>query len=316
MRVVFMGTPDFAVPTLESLIESDHEVAGVITQPDRPSGRGKKTTATPIKKTAVSADIEVYQPESAKSEEFVDQLSAWEPDVAVVAAYGQILPERVLDVPEHGCINVHASLLPRHRGASPINKAIIEGDDETGVTIMQMDEGMDTGPMLRQRSTPIEPKATANDLHDELAEMGAELLVETLDALEAGDVEPTPQDEEAATYAPLMSKQDGEVDWSESARRVSDLIRGVNPWPGAFSYLDRSDDRLKFHLAEPCDADSLNLDVDGADPGTVIRADGELLIACGEDAVRVLEVQAPGRQAMAAEDFLNGYDIEVGDRFQ
>lgn len=316
MRVVFMGTPDFAVPTLDSLIESDHEVVGVITQPDRPSGRGKKTTATPIKKTAVSADIEVYQPESAKSEEFVDQLSSWETDVAVVAAYGQILPERVLNVPEHGCINVHASLLPRHRGASPINKAIIEGDEETGVTIMQMDEGMDTGPMLRQRSTPIEPKATANDLHDELAEMGADLLIETLDALEAGDVEPTPQDESAATYAPLMSKQDGEVDWSESARRVSDLIRGVNPWPGAFSYLDRTDDRIKFHLAEVCDADSLNLDVDGADPGTVIRADGELLIACGEDAVRVLEVQAPGRQAMAAQDFLNGYDMEVGDRFQ
>lgn len=312
MRVVFMGTPDFAVPTLQQLIASEHDVVGVITQPDRPSGRGKKVRTSPVKKASVEAGIEVYQPESATHEEFVERLRAWEPDVGVVAAYGQILPERVLDVPEHGCVNVHASLLPRHRGASPINKAIIEGDEETGVTIMQMDAGMDTGPILRQTRTSIGERQTAEELHDELARMGAELLVETLDSLDAGDIEATPQDDDSATYAPLMSKEDGEVDWSASARRVADLIRGVNPWPGAYSYLEKSNDRIKFHLATPVDAS----EVGESEPGEVVRADDELWIACGEGAVSILEIQAPGKRAMSAGDFLNGYDLQTGDVFR
>jgi methionyl-tRNA formyltransferase len=312
MRVVFMGTPTFAVPCLEALITGDHDVVGVITQPDRPSGRGKSDKASPVKQRAIEANIEVFQPESAKNQGFVDQLEAWSPDVAVVAAYGQILGGEVLDVPRHGCVNVHASLLPRHRGASPINKAIIEGDDETGVTIMRMDEGMDTGPMLRRASTPIGELQTAQQLHDELAELGAELLTETLDALEDGAVEPTPQDDDDATYAPLMSKDDGAIDWSASARRVADLIRGVNPWPGAYSFLERTGDRIKFHLAEPA------AQFDGRDdpPGMVIAADDELVVATGDGAVRVLEIQAPGRRAMGADDFMNGYTIERGDSFE
>lgn len=320
LRVVFAGTPDFAVSALESIVDSRHEVVGVVTNPDRPAGRGKKSRPPAVKKAALKADLPVYQPESIKSEEAEAQLRDWAPDVMVVAAYGHILPERILNLPEHGCLNIHASLLPKYRGAAPINWAIVRGEDETGVTIMQMDPGMDTGPMLLKARTEIGPLETGQDLHDRLAAMGADLIVEALEDLAAGELEPTSQDDDGATYAPMLSTSDAEIDWSEPARRVADHIRGFNPWPGAYSYFERDGDRdrIKFHLARP--AEDLGQTLDGADlqPGEVLEADpgaDRLVVACGEGAIEVLEIQGPGRRKMEAGDFLNGYDLEVGDCF-
>ena len=313
LDVVFAGTPDFSVPALEAIAESDHRVVGVITNPDRPAGRGKEPRPPAVKKAALGHDIEVFQPETMTGDEAADRLASWEPDVMVVAAYGQILPERILEIPRFGCLNIHASLLPKYRGAAPINWAIVRGEEETGVTIMQMDAGLDTGPMLTRESVEIGEYQTAQQLHDELAELGAEMIVEALDRLESGSLEATPQNDEESSYAPMLSKSDGEVDWTQPARRVADHIRGMNPWPGAFSHHRRDGDseRIKFHLAEPVEG--------SGEPGEVLEADpssGRLVVACGEGAISCLEIQAPGRKKMEAADFLNGYEIEAGDRFE
>lgn len=311
MRIVFAGTPDFAVPTLEALAESDHQLVGVITNPDRPRGRGSDPLPSPVKRAAVERDIPVYQPEEI-DREATEKLEAWAPDAVVVAAYGQILPEWFLEWPDRGCINVHASLLPKYRGAAPIHWAILEGEDETGVTIMEMEPELDTGPILLQEAVEIGALETAESLHDRLANLGARLAVEALDRMERGDVAPTPQDDDAATYASKLSKSDGRIDWSEPAEAVANRIRGLNPWPGAFSELPRDgeSERLKFHLAEPTDGDG--------EPGEVLEADpsgDRLVIACGEGAISVLEIQAPGGQKLDAGDFLNGYELERGDQF-
>jgi len=311
LRVVFAGTPDFSVPALEALVASVHRVVGVITNPDRPRGRGRESLPSPVKRAALDHDLEVDQPESMETDEAVERLEDWEPDLMVVAAYGQILPERILEAPRLGCLNIHASLLPKYGGAAPINWAIVEGDEVTGVTIMQMDAGLDTGPMLTRREVPIAQLTTADQLHDELAEVGAELIVETIDALVGGEVEPTPQDDEEATYAPKLSKSDGAIDWTDDAEDVANHIRGFNPWPGAFSH-HRTDEetRIKFHLARPVGGDG--------EPGEVLEADrreGRLVVACGSGAIECLEIQAPGGRAMEAGDFLNGYRIQQGDRF-
>lgn len=313
LRVVYMGTPDFAVPALRALIDSHHDVVGVFTQPDRERGRGKKVQPTPVKRVAVRHDIPVYQPESVKAEDAYEQLAEWEPDVTVVAAYGQILPERVLDLPRLGSVNIHASLLPKYRGAAPINWCLVRGEDRTGVTMMKMDEGLDTGPILTAESIEIPELMTAEELHDELAELGAEMIVDALDRYAAGELEPTPQDDEKSSYAPMLSKKDGRVDWTEGARQVADHIRGFNPWPGAFTFHDQEDNshRIKLHLARVAD------DGEGG-PGEVLIADasaGLLRVACGEGAVDILEIQAPGKRAMDVRDFLNGYAIEPGDFF-
>lgn len=313
LRVVYMGTPDFAVPALEALIASHHEVVGVFTQPDRKSGRGKKVRRPPVKVVAEAAGTPVYQPKRVKkNDEAYQILVDWEPDVVVVAAYGQILPERILDVPKLGCINIHASLLPKWRGAAPINWAIVHGDSTTGVTIMQMDVGLDTGPMLAKYEVDIPADMTAQELHDRLAELGRETIVDALDKLAAGALEPTPQDDAESSYASMLSKEDGRIDWTKSGAEVANHIRGFNPWPGAFAFhaQDGDQQRIKFHRARP---------IEGAgEPGEVLEADvssGRLVIACGESAIDVVEVQAPGRKAMSARDFLNGYEISEGGRF-
>ncbi len=312
LRLVYAGTPEFAVPALEALDDSRHEVVGVVTNPDRPRGRGRDPLPPPVKRAALERDIEVAQPESIDSRAAASRLEGWRPDAMVVCAYGQILPEHVLELPRLGCLNIHASLLPKYRGAAPIHWAILRGEQETGVTIMQMEPGLDTGPMLLRERVEIGGRTTAGELHDELAGLGAELVVEAVDGLAAGELEPTPQEDDAASYAPKLSSSDGEIDWTKPARKVADHIRGMNPWPGAFSHHEAGGgERIKFHLAEPVDGEGR--------PGEVLEVDpksGRLVIACGEGAIACLEVQAPGGQKLAAGDFLNGYEIAVGDRFE
>lgn len=313
LRIVYMGTPDFAVPALEALIASRHDVVGVVTNPDRPSGRGKKMTPPPVKVAASAAEIPVYQPRKLrKNDDAFDRISAWNADVGVVAAYGQILPQRFLDIFEHGCVNIHASLLPRHRGASPINAAIVHGDSESGVTIMQMEAGLDTGPMIATRKVPIEPLTTAQELHDELSKLGAAMIVGALEGLTSGEITPEPQDDSRSTYASMMSKSDGRIDWSKSAADVANLIRGMNPWPGAFATLQRPDGdlRVKFHLARSAEGEG--------EPGEILAADGDdLVIACGDGAIEVLEIQPAGKRALGPRDFNNGFQLDTErDRFE
>ncbi len=313
LRVVYMGTPDFAVPALEALIDSHHEVVGVFTQPDRKSGRGKKVTPPPVKVVADKADLDVYQPERLRgNDEAFSELADLEPDVVVVAAYGQILPERFLEIPRLGCVNIHASLLPKYRGAAPINWAIVGGEEKTGVTLMQMDVGLDTGPILSTHEVPIPAEMTAQELHDRLSELGAEVIVDVLDRLGAGELEPTPQDDDASSYAPMLSKSDGRIDWEQDAEAVANHIRGFNPWPGAFAFHehDGEQSRVKFHRARAVSGNG--------EPGEVLEADpseDKLVIACADGAIEVDEIQAPGRRAMDAGDFLNGYELGEGDRF-
>ncbi len=321
LRIVYMGTPDFAVPALEALIKSRDEVVGVFTNPDRRSGRGKKVTPPPVKDAAEAAGIPVFQPPKARGPEVVAQLKEWAPDVIVVAAYGQILKTDVLHLPRHGCLNIHASLLPKYRGAAPINYAIMAGEEESGVTIMQMDEGLDTGPMILKQKTPIAPLETAQELHDRLAEMGAELIVDVMRLLHLDSVTKIPQDDDQASWAPMLKKSDGEIMWGRGAREIADQIRGLNPWPGCFSFLERPDEpeRIKFHLARRLSPSEANGHAGPDEPGRVLRADpadGELWIATGEGILKCLEVQAPGRKAMDVASFLNGFDLQEGDLFR
>lgn len=302
MRVVFMGSPTFATPSLRALLEH-HEVVLVVTQPDKPAGRGKKLAAPPVKQVAVEAGVEVVQPRSARKPEFAEMLRATGAEVGVVVAYGKILPRAVLEAFPRGCINVHASLLPAYRGAAPIQWSIIKGETETGVAIMQLDEGMDTGPVLLERREPIRPDDTAGTLFDRLAPLGADALIEALAGLEAGSLEPTAQDESAASYAPMLKKSDGEVDWSKPAADVVNLIRGVDPWPGAYTSLDGK--RLKLFGAR--------VGGGAGEPGQVLGADEVgLRIACGRGVCVVAEVQAAGRKRMTAHAYVAGRPIEPG----
>jgi len=285
-----------------------HEVAAVFTQPDRPAGRDLKLRASPIKVVAQALGVPVLQPERIRTPEAVAELAAFAAELIVVAAYGQILPKRILELPRLGCLNIHASILPRHRGASPIHAAILAGDAESGVTIMQMDEGLDTGAMLRIVRTPITATDTAESLHDRLAGLATEPLLEVIDELASGTAQPEKQDEAHATYAPKLTKQDGRIDWTATAREVDLRMRGMTPWPGAFSFLP--DGRLlKIHRA------SIEDGVGGA-PGEVIHAgpDG-LVVAAGSGGVRLLEVQAAGGKRLKAEEFLRGNPLAPGARF-
>ena len=305
MKTVFMGTPDFAAEVLKALYDSDNEVAMVFTQPDRAKDRGKKIQFTPVKELALVHGTAVYQPEKLRTDQAVmEELKKVSPDIIVVAAYGQILPEEVLKMPKHGCINVHASLLPKLRGASPIQMAIVTGEEETGVTIMQMEKGLDTGDMLSAESIAI-GDMTAGQLHDRLAQIGGRLLIRTIKDISEGKASPVKQDDSKATYAGLISKKDGKIDFSKSPQKIERLIRGFDPWPGAFCFLDGQ--QIKLWKAVPCGEKT------SAGDGEVISAGNEgLKIACGGDSLMITELKAPGKKRMNAGDYLRGHAVKPG----
>ena len=302
MRIVFMGTPDFAVPSLQALIDAGHDVCAVYTQPDKPQGRKQILTAPPVKTLALAHDIPVFQPNTLKNEDEQARLRELAPEVIIVVAYGKLLPKAVLDIPSHGCINVHGSLLPRWRGAAPIQWAVIAGDEMAGVTTMQMAEGLDTGDMLLTYETKVGEKETAGELFDRLAQSGAELLTQTLVKLD--EITPRPQDDAQSCYAHMLDKQMAVIDWSKSAHEIDCLIRGLNPWPIALTTL--SGERLKVFAAEKANGNG--------EPGTVLEADPKkgLTVACGEGALKLTEIQLVGGKRMKATDFLRGHSLEVG----
>lgn len=305
LKIVFMATPDFAVPALTSLHQSDHDVALVVTQPDRPKGRGRRQLPPPVKVVADHLGIPVAQPPTVKSETFIDRIRVIAPDLLVVVAYGQILPPRLLSLPPLGAINVHASLLPKYRGPAPIQWAIINREPETGVTIMAMDAGLDTGDILRTARVTIGPEDTAGSMHTHLALLGAETLLKVVNRRAAGPIAGTPQDNREATFARLLRKEDGHIDWTRPAGDIEALIRGTNPWPGAFTFL--GEQRLKFFSARPVS------ESEAAAPGTVIKgfAD-ELRVAAGQGALSILELQAQSGKRLAAKDYLRGKPIPRG----
>ena len=304
LRTIFMGTPDFALQTFQGLIDAGCNLVGVYTQPDRPKGRGKQLAAPPVKELALQYGIPVYQPLKLRQAEAVAELEALAPDLIVVVAYGQILPKSVLDIPGHGCINVHASLLPKYRGAAPINKAIIDGATQTGITTMYMDVGLDTGDMLVKRTLAIGPQETAGELHDRLALLGRETMEETLRQLCSGTLHREVQDNSQSSYASLMKKEDGRIDWSRSATDIHNQVRGLDPWPGAYTSVNGELLKLAKTSAE---ADG------GGKPGSIVAADGSgVRIACGSGTLLVKELQLAGRKRLAAGDFLRGCALEPG----
>ncbi len=304
-RVVFMGTPDFAVPTLQALLDArDVNVVGVVTQPDRPAGRGNTIQQSPVKQAAVSAGVPVLQPAKLREPAAFEQLQAWAPDVIVVAAFGQILKQNVLDLPPYGCINVHASLLPRWRGAAPIQAAIRAGNAQTGITIMKMDVGLDTGPMLAQRSIPILPTDTGQSLHDKLAALGGPLLIETLNCYIGGECKPNAQDDSLQTYAPMLKKEEGLIRWTEPAEVIERQVRAFDPWPGTFTNWNRQ--VLKILTGKIVEGPTTV-------PGKVIRmADGTVAIATGNGLYAPQKVQMAGRPAASMTDFVNGHQSFIG----
>ncbi len=308
MRVVFMGTPDFAVPILRAVAGAGHEVIGAVTQPDRPKGRGKAVLMTPVKEMALSLGIPVYQPERVKEEGFAETLRKLSPDVIVVAAFGQILPRGILEIPRLGCVNVHSSLLPKYRGAAPIQWAIINGESRTGVTTMMMDTGLDTGDILEQKEIPIEPDETGGSLHDKLSALGAGLIVTTLEKLGNHTAVRTPQDGDKACYAGMLSKEMGDIDWTMDARRIERLIRGLSPWPGTYTgYNGRMLKILKASVASfPAEGEC----------GEVVYADPKsLYVRTGDGILSVEEVQPEGKKRMSIDAFLRGYPVKPADRF-
>ncbi|MDR1531351.1 MAG: methionyl-tRNA formyltransferase [Clostridiales bacterium] len=304
MKIIFMGTPEFALPSLEALLRR-HSVAAAVTQPDKPSGRGGKVRPTPVKESALKHGVPVMQPARVKN--FYNELAAYEPDVIVVAAYGQILPETILSIPAYMCINVHASLLPRYRGPAPIQRAVMDGAAVTGVTIMAMDKGLDTGDILLKKETEITPKDTAGLLSGRLAQMGAEALMETLELIERGCLQREKQDESLATYAPMLDKGAGRIDWYAPGRTIVNLIRGMNPQPGAYTYCDGN--LIKIWFAE-------DTALGGPEKPGEIAPDARGLIAgTGAGAILVTELQAGGGKKMSAADYARGHGIKAGSCF-
>lgn len=299
-----MGTPDFAVPTLKALFEAGHEIAGVFTQPDKPVGRKQILTPPPVKTQALIFGLSVFQPATLRDGSVCDLIKKLNPDVIVVVAYGKILPEEILNIPPYGCVNGHASLLPRHRGASPIQWAIVCGDQQTGVTTMLMEKGLDTGDMLLKASVTIGANETAGQLHDRLSVLGADLMLKTLDGLKDGSITPIKQDDALSTYAPILKKEMGLLDFSKTADELHNLIRGFNPWPAAYFMLNGK--RIKVYASSLAGQSS---DV----PGRVIGTDGELVVACGQQtALRLLEIQPEGSKKMSAADYVRGHGLKTG----
>lgn len=313
LRVVFFGTPEFAVPTLDALLASRHPVLAVVTQPDRPRGRGQKVIDGPVKASAARAGIPVLQPDSLKTPEFVDQLSALGADLGVVAAYGKILSEIVLKIPRLGMINVHASLLPRYRGAAPIHRAVAAGEPETGVTIMRVVKALDAGALIATVRRPIGPDDTSEEVERDLARLGGALLVDVVDRMAQGPVPEVPQDDSLSTYAHRLVKEDGAIDWSQPARRIHDLIRGMRPWPNAYSYLDGH--RLILLRSAVDEATSAASDAPVAPGAIVAAAPDDLRVATGQGTLVVRELQAEGRRPLSAREFLAGHRLAPGDRF-
>jgi len=309
MVVVFFGTPQFAVPTLRRLVDSTHSVAGVITQPDRPRGRGQKITHAPVKALALERGIPVYQPDRLKPPEVADTLRGWGSDLGVVAAYGRIIPEHLLTIPRFGMINVHASLLPKYRGAAPVHRAVINGDSQTGVTIMRVVKELDAGAMFAKVTRPIGPDETSDVVETALAEMGAELLLTVVDQLVSGTAHEEPQDETQATYASRLTKEEGLIDWTRSAPEIHNRIRGLYPWPHAYTFFKGT--RLIVLRSAVATA--------GASPtipGTILRVTSEAIeVATGDGELAILDVQPEGRRAMRAHDFLLGHRLATGETF-
>ena len=301
--IVFMGTPDFAVPVLEALIVH-HHVAGIVTQPDRPAGRSKEPRFSPVKRAALAHDIPVFQPEKIRRDEAIAELKRWQADVYIVAAFGQILPQSVLDIPAYGSLNTHASLLPRWRGAAPIQAAIRAGDRETGITIMKMDAGLDTGPILSQRALTIADDETAESLHDRLALLAAELLIETLPAYLDDRIQPRPQDDSQATYAPMIKKEEGQIDWTQAALVIERQIRAFTPWPGTFS----------TWKTQPIRILRAQVGSGHADPGQITERDGLTAVGTSEGLLVLQRVQLAGRKALSIDEFLRGHADFVNSR--
>lgn len=337
IKIIFMGTPEFACPTLKALIDGGFNVTAVVTQEDKPSGRGKKLTAPKVKELALKyieqgKDIEIFQPKKIKNNpEFIEELRGQKPDFIVVVAYGKILPKEILDLPlefnpKGACINVHSSLLPKYRGAAPVNWALVNGDKEIGVTTMFMDIGMDTGDMLKKSSIKVEDDDNALTVLEKLAPLGADLLVETIDELQAGTLKGEKQDESKATHAPLMDKAHGEIDFTKSAEEVFNHIRGFNPWPGAFAFYkeqsgkeDVEHKRLKVHKAKLLDGSEAGMmGLDFMTTGTVVDvSNGDLKIICGDGKIIALTVVQPeNKKQMNSDDFIRGYKIETGQQFE
>ena len=306
LRTVFMGTPEFALPPLEGLLAAGVNLVGVYTQPDRPKGRGKKLAESPVKKLALEHNIPVFQPQKLRAPDAVAELQELAPDLIIVVAYGQILPKAVLDIPKYHCINIHASLLPKYRGAAPINKAIIDGETETGVTTMLMDVGLDTGAMLVKMSLPIGSDETAGKLHDRLALLGRKALEETLDQVCQESLEPEEQDDGLSCYASMMKKEDGLIDWQQSATVIHNQVRGLDPWPAAYTYLDGDVLKIAATTVE-----------DGADAaaGTIVSADKSgVRVACGSGILVIGELQLPGKKRLHAVSFLSGKPLPAGTK--
>ena len=322
MRIVFMGTPDFSVPALKALVEAGHQVIAVVTQPDKPKGRGKEVQMTPVKIQAMEYGIPVYQPAKVREASFVEVLQGMEADVYVVIAFGQLLPKAVLELPKYGCINIHASLLPKYRGAAPIQWCVIDGERETGITTMMMDVGLDTGDMLEKTVIPIEEKETGGSLHDKLSLAGGALILSTLKKLEEGTLVRTPQTDEGTCYAKMLTKSLGDIDWNQSAVSIERLIRGLNPWPSAYTRWNGktikiwSADVTTGREAAAFLSESGVPSETGITPGTVVCSDKHSLVVCtGDGLLSVRELQMEGKKRMDTPAFLRGYPIPEGDVF-
>lgn len=307
MRIVFMGTPEFAVPCLERLVADGHEVVGIFTQPDKPKGRGHKMQFPPVKEKAVEYNIPVFQPQKMRDGTAYAILKELDPELIIVVAYGKIIPQDILDLPKYGCVNIHASLLPKYRGAAPIQWCVLNGEKKSGVTSMQMDAGLDTGDMLIKAETDIGENMTAGELHDALSVLGAEVMSQTIKKIVDGTLEKTKQDDSLSNYAPMLSKELCPIGWTKSAEIIHDQIRGLSPWPVATASLNG--EIYKLHKSEKVGKTK-------GVPGEIVSVDGGLTVSCGDgNSIRILSIQAPGKKAMSCEDFLRGHKIEVGEKF-
>ena len=307
MKIIFMGTPDFSVGTLEALIEAGHEVVLAVTQPDKPKGRGGKMQYTPVKEAAVAHGIPVFQPVKIREPEAVEELRKYNADIMVVIAFGQILPKEILDMTPYGCINVHASLLPSYRGAAPIQWAVLDGEEKTGITTMYMEKGLDTGDMIDKAEVVLDKKETAGSLHDKLMVLGADLLLETLKKLEDGTAVREKQNDEESCYAKMLSKDMGQIDFTKSAREIECLIRGMNPWPSAYTSLDGK--TMKVWEADVLDAQSKE------EPGMIVEVNKkEIIVATGSNDLALHEIQLAGKKRMQVQAFLLGYQVEAGTK--
>lgn len=310
MRIVFMGTPDFSVPALKALVEAGHQVTAVVTQPDKPKGRGKDVQMTPVKIQALEYGIPVYQPVKVKTPEFVEVLKKEAPDAIVVIAFGQILSKEILDLPKYGCVNIHASLLPKYRGAAPIQWAVIDGEKETGVTTMMMDVGLDTGDILETKVIPLDPKETSGSLFEKLSEAGGPLILSTLEKLEKGTITRTPQGESGTSYAKMLTKTLGDINWTMSATAIERLIRGLNPWPSAYTQWEGK--TMKIWEAEVEDVVET---IDTHEPGTITEVTKHgFKVQTGKGRLAIKSLQIPGKKRMEADAFLRGYHIETGTK--